>query len=297
MKSQSTIDYRNHDRRLDHWLISIYPQTPKSHLQKLIRKGLIRVNLKKTMANYRIQSGDLITYPTPEKAPTLAEPYRRKTSLAPCIQYENDDFLIIDKPAGLPVHSGTGYDFGMVDDLEDLYGQKLYLVHRLDRLTSGIMIVAKHPVMQNTFSQMFRERDLSKIYHCVVRDWTHGEEIRVQVPLLRIRENHCDTNVVDPEGVDSISEFKLLQTYGPYSLLEVTLITGRMHQIRAHCKHLNSPIVGDDLYGKPSNHAAGMMLLAKKLSFTLDEKLHSYESAWPEVKNQWLLKHGLTYYE
>lgn len=295
MRNTSTIDYRNHDRRLDHWLLSIYPDTPKSHIQKMIRKGVIKVNQKKTTANYRIQNDDIITYPAPQKTSSCEAPYRRKHSLKPFIQLENDDFLIINKPPGIPVHSGTGYTHGLIDDLEDDYGHKLYLVHRLDRLTSGVMVIAKHPVMQNTLSDKFRNRDLSKIYHCIVQNWNNGDQITVRVPLLRVREDHCDTNIVDPNGVDSISEFTRIKTVGPYTLLEVKLITGRMHQIRAHLKYLKAPILGDDLYGikSASNKTPGLMLLAKKLSFSLNNHDYHAEAQWPDKKLHWLSKHGI----
>lgn len=294
IKHESTITHHNHNRRLDHWLLGIYPQTPKSHLQKMIRTKLIRVNHLKSTAAYRIQSGDIISYPQPEASKSLAQPYRKITSLEPNIKLDNEDFLIIDKPSGLPVHSGTGYSTGMIDDLESLYGHKLYLVHRLDRLTSGVMVVAKHPVMQNTLSQKFKDRDLSKIYHCVVKNWTHGDAYTLDAPLLRVRDNHVDTNIVDPLGLDSISEFKHIESVGKYSLLEVNLITGRMHQIRAHCKHLNSPILGDPLYGSPDKNDKnpGLMLLAKVLQFSHNECEISAQSLWPENKLSWLSKVG-----
>lgn len=289
-----TIDYRNHDRRLDHWLATFYTHTPISHIQKLIRKGYIRINGTKAVAASRIYDGDIIALPKPDIAPTSTYVAKKKSQLHNAIVYENEHYIIVDKPPYVPVHRGSGHDTSLIDDLEEHYGTKLYLVHRLDRLTSGVMVIAKHPSMQNTLTKMFKERSIHKTYHCVVRHWRHGDTLRVDEPLLRVRHNFIDTSIVHPDGKESTSIFNVLHTEGPYTLLHVKLITGRMHQIRSHLMHLNTPIIGDELYKNTHNVSTspGLMLLSYQLSFD-DGSPQTFYGQWPEDKKAWLLHNGL----
>ena len=288
-----TIDYTHHARRLDHFLRTFYNGTPISHVQKLIRKGCIKINHKKVQASSRIYSGDILSLPQPTDIPDKQFTTKRNTLLEKSILFENEHFLIVDKPCFMPVHKGSGHETSLIDDLEALYQSRLYLVHRLDKLTGGVMVIAKHPAMQNTLSTMFKEKTIHKTYHCVVERWSHGEHIQVDAPLLRIRQDFMDISCVHSQGKPSTSIFTVIGQNTDYTLLEVKLITGRMHQIRAHCIHLDSPILGDALYNPRSTHnVPGMMLHAQCLSFH-DNEPRIFYAQWPQDKYLWLVQQQL----
>lgn len=291
MNRLSLIDHTQAERRLDHYLFGLYRDTPGSHVQKMIRTGRIRVNEQRVPASYRLQLGDRVSHPQPKALEVAGIPPLHRNQLPQQILWETEDLLVVNKPAGVPVQAGSGYPYGWVEQLSKTLETPLHLVHRLDRLTSGVMLIAKHPNMQAELSRQFRDRSIEKIYECVVHGpWPQGD-LFLEAPLLRVREDFADRSIIHPDGLRSISLFSLEAGDRVYSRLTVQIMTGRMHQIRAHCAALGHPIVGDTLYGAPK-HRLGFMLLSQSIGFDYQGKRHRFQAHWPEDKAAWIHQLG-----
>lgn len=241
-------------QRLDNFLLGQLKGIPKSHVYRVLRRGEVRVNSRRAAPDYRLQAGDRVRIPPlRQRAPADAARAEGFEWLGARVLYEDDDLVVLDKPAGLPVHGGTGISVGLIEALRALRPEQptLELVHRLDRDTSGCLLIAKTRPTLLALHEMLREGRIEKRYLALVKGRWRGGARRISVPLARERKRGGARLVdVDDAGRAAESQFTPKGYYGPGTLMEVTLYTGRMHQARVHAAYTGHPIAGDDKYGE-----------------------------------------------
>lgn len=243
------IDIDHAGQRLDNFLVRECKGVPKSHLYKAIRSGQVRVNKGRTSADYRLCDGDEVRVP-PLRLPAPGEPRAVPPAAFPVV-YEDDALLVINKPAGVAVHGGSGVSFGVIEQMRAARpGAMLELAHRLDRETSGLLMLAKKRSALVALHDMLREGKGRKHYYALVRgDWVNDRQ-HMRAPLLKWLTASGERRVkVDPAGKPAHTIITLQQRFGGYSLVDAELRTGRTHQIRVHLAAAGFPIVGDDKYG------------------------------------------------
>lgn len=255
--SHVTIGEDEAGQRLDNFLIRHCKGVPKSHFYRILRSGEVRVNSKRVDATYRLTPGDLVRIPPIRTAqrPEVAIETVAKARVELPIIYEDDVLLAIDKPEGIAVHGGSGVSFGVIEALRQQRPQAkfLELAHRLDRETSGILLIGKKRSALVALHDMFREHGAGadKRYLVLVKGRWMNETQHVKAPLYKYLTESGERRVrVDAaEGKASHTVFRLLARWPGMSLLEAQLKTGRTHQIRVHLAHLGFPILGDEKYG------------------------------------------------
>ncbi|WP_225721189.1 RluA family pseudouridine synthase [Candidatus Vallotiella sp. (ex Adelges kitamiensis)] len=240
-------------QRIDNFLIRIYKKIPKSHIYRILRSGEVRVNKSRIDASYRLKFSDIVRVP-----PIWVQPSNSIVS-APAatfpVLYEDDHLIALNKPATIAVHGGSGVNFGVIEQMRAARPQAnmLELVHRLDRGTSGVLLLAKKRAALIGLHKQIREGRMDKRYLvCVYGSWPVAWGVRhaVKAPLFKYLNANGERRVrVQLDGLTSYTVFNLRQRLGNYLLLEGELKTGRTHQIRAHLAHLCLPIIGDDKYG------------------------------------------------
>jgi 23S rRNA pseudouridine955/2504/2580 synthase len=255
------VDDEHAGQRLDNFLLACLKGVPRTHVYRLIRSGQVRVNSGRVGPSYRLRAGDRVRVPpvrTREPQPAAAV-HGGVDWLRKRIVYEDAKLLVLDKPAGLAVHGGSGVNLGCIEALRVLRPElkTLELVHRLDRATSGCLLVAKRRSALRTLHAVIREGRLEKRYLALVKgSWELGA-VEIDAPLTATRREGEVKVRVDPAGKASRSRFRRVEAYGSVaSLVEVVLLTGRTHQIRVHAAHAGHPIAGDDRYGDKVFNAA-----------------------------------------
>lgn len=243
-----------HGQRVDNFLSRVMQGLPKSRIYRLIRKGEIRVNKGRIKPSHRLQQGDLVRIP-PYRLEEQSEPSLPAgliEEINQAILYEDENCLVVNKPAGLAVHGGSGLKFGLLDILKAIRPNADYLelAHRLDRETSGCLLVAKNRQTLIYFHEQFKQSTLVKKYFAgVIGHWQHGT-ITVKAPLKKqVLKGGERMVAVDESGKPACTRFSLLQHFKGLSLLEAELETGRTHQIRVHAQHMGHPVAGDQKYG------------------------------------------------
>lgn len=266
-----TVDEGSDGQRIDNFLLRELKGIPRTHIYRLLRKGEVRVNKGRAKANRKLILGDVVRIP-PVRLPTREEAGKPSQSLIKIIDksiiYEDDLLLIISKPSGLAVHGGSGISFGVIEVLRALRPEAkfLELAHRLDRDTSGCLLVAKKRSALRILQDLQREGKVNKRYLALLKGhWRRGKE-DVRVPLKKNILQSGERRVrVDPEGKDSHTIFRVRQAYAQATLVEAELKTGRTHQIRVHAAWLKSPILGDTKYGDEAANKWARPLGLKRL--------------------------------
>ncbi|KGP63456.1 pseudouridine synthase [Legionella norrlandica] len=281
--SYKEISSEENGQRLDNYLIRILKGVPKSHIYRIIRGGEVRINKKRAQVNSRLQIGDIIRIPPIRMADTketfVSDGLAKR--LKDSIIFEGSSLLVINKPAGIAVHGGSGLSLGVIEALRKMRHDLSYLelVHRLDRDTSGCLLLAKKRSALRAIQALLEAREVKKTYwalltHC----WEGKKKITITAPLeknvLRSGERLVSVN---KEGKASETEFKLLENYHQACWVEATPKTGRTHQIRVHSAYFGHVIVGDEKYGSRvgevediDNHQNRLYLHARSIQFHLD---------------------------
>lgn len=272
--------------RLDLFLVGLFPEFSRSRLQGLIKRGLVLVDGKPAKkAGQKLENGQQVEVqvPPPEPSHLVGEDIPLE------LIFENSDLLVINKPAGMVVHPAAGHDsgtlvhavLGYAPDLEGIGGEERPgIVHRLDKETSGLILVAKNERAHRYLQDQFRLRKVEKTYLALVDGAPPTPAGRVEAPIGRDTRNRKKMAVLPPgKGREAISVFKTLEAFDKHTLLEFRPKTGRTHQIRLHCAFLGCPIVGDRVYGRrnPSVNLQRHFLHAHKLKFMLPDENEARE--------------------
>lgn len=241
-------------QRIDNFLRNQLKNVPKSLIYRIIRKGEVRVNKKRIKAEYKLKAGDMVRIPPvkmeeAEQADKPSTKLNKVAELEHCILYEDEHLLVLNKPSGTAVHGGSGLKFGAIEALRALRPEArfLELVHRIDRDTSGILLVAKKRSALRHLQAQFREKTVQKYYFALVMGRWKTSCRTVKAPLLKNEVNSIVR--VNPKGKPSETRFKVLETFSDATLIQASPITGRTHQIRVHTQYTGHPIAWDDRYG------------------------------------------------
>jgi 23S rRNA pseudouridine955/2504/2580 synthase len=254
-------------QRIDNFLLKRLKGVPKSHVYRVLRSGEVRVNSGRVKPEYRLQVGDRIRVP-PMRMSEKARVAPRPLDLP--VVLEDPALLIVDKPSGVAVHGGSGVSFGVIESLraERPQAKLLELAHRLDRDTSGLLVIAKKRSALVELHRMLREGEVEKVYTAVVAGAYRGPK-EIRASLHKYVTDAGERRVaVKEDGMAALTRIAVLKKSSLCSLLEIHLLTGRTHQIRVHLAHVGHPVLGDDKYGGEARKAAGrLMLHAGRLAF------------------------------
>jgi 23S rRNA pseudouridine955/2504/2580 synthase len=246
------VTQENAQQRIDNFLRLHLKGVPKSMIYRIVRKGEVRVNKKRIKPDYKLKSGDQVRIPPVRVSKENVLPsikLNKVSQLEAAVVYEDDALIILNKPAGLAVHGGSGLDFGVIEGLRALRPEArfLELVHRLDRATSGCLLIAKKRSMLRALHEQLRNKTMHKQYLALVKGSWDKKWRSVKEPLLKNAQNSIVK--VSPEGKASETRFRIMQRYQNATLIEACPMTGRTHQIRVHTACKGHNIACDDRYG------------------------------------------------
>lgn len=261
-------------KRLDLFVISVIKDLSRMNAKRLIEDGNVQVNSKNSKVSYKVQNGDIIEIHIPE-----AKQLDLKAQEIPIeVVYEDSDIIVVNKPKGLVVHPANGnWDGTLVnaimaickDSLSGIGGEvRPGIVHRLDKDTSGLLIIAKNDKAHINMSNEIKNREVKKVYIALVRGIVAENEATINMPIGRSNKDRKKMAVVK-NGKEAITHFKVIKRFDKYTLLEVKIDTGRTHQIRVHLSEIGYPVVGDEIYSNGKNEFGvhGQLLHAKSLDF------------------------------
>jgi 23S rRNA pseudouridine955/2504/2580 synthase len=252
LRSQQSIGEESAGQRIDNYLMRLLKGVPKSHVYRILRSGEVRVNSGRIGPDYRLRAGDRVRLP-PLRLAAAAQPRPpAPDAFSPVVLFEDEALLVINKPPGLAVHGGSGVSFGVIEALRarNPAPKFLELVHRLDRETSGVLLLAKKRAALVELHRQLQAGETDKHYLALVaRHWTERKRIVDLALEKRVNATGERKVIVKAGGDPATTVFRLERHVGPYSLLDAELKTGRTHQIRVHLAHLGFPILGDERYG------------------------------------------------
>jgi 23S rRNA pseudouridine1911/1915/1917 synthase len=286
------------DIRIDVWLSSNLEKYSRNFIQKLAGEGRIEVNGKTVKANYKLKAGEEINInvPEPQRLEITAEQIKLD------VLYEDNSIIVVNKPKGMVVHPAAGnYSGTLVNALMSYCGGSLSdingiirpgIVHRIDKDTSGILVVAKNNISHEKLSEMLKVHDIKRIYVAVVKGIIHEESGRIDAPIGRHPVDRKKMAVNTKNGRRAVTHFKVLERFKDETYVELRLETGRTHQIRVHMAYIGHPVAGDDVYGKKNEKygTKGQALHAKVLGFNHPEtgEYMEFEAEPPEYFNNLL---------
>ncbi|WP_287414246.1 23S rRNA pseudouridine(955/2504/2580) synthase RluC [Ruminobacter sp.] len=255
--SFQTVNEDEAGARIDNFLIRVLKGVPKSMIYRILRKGEVRVNKKRIKPEYKLQAGDEIRIPplrmSEAKVVLPSANLDRVSALKDAVLYENDGLMVINKPCFMPVHGGSGVSYGVIEALRSIRPELhfLELAHRLDRETSGCLIVAKKRSVLRQLHEQFREKNMQKQYLALVRGVFSKRITTVRAPLAKnvLMSGERVVRVDEVNGKPSVTDFKIRENFRDVTLVEAYPHTGRTHQIRVHLACRSHPILGDDKYG------------------------------------------------
>lgn len=261
-------------QRIDNFLFAQFRKLPRSRIYRMIRSGEARVNGRRIKFHYRLAAGDKVRVPpVGSDAPVLPAkvPEGLAQRLAESVVHESNDLLVLNKPSGLAVHGGSGLSYGLIEALRQLHGDHLELIHRLDRETSGVLLVAKNRQTLRRWQSSMRPRvagggSTSKQYLVLVEGQWPVRVRSVRRALTKFTSASGERRVrCDPAGKPSRTDFQVLAAGADYTLLQASLHSGRTHQIRVHCQSIDRPVLGDAKYGSPAADAVARRLGVRRL--------------------------------
>ena len=288
-----TVDPERDGQRIDNFLATRLKGVPRSLIYRILRTGQVRVNGRRAKPDTRLAGGDEVRIPpvrVAEREPSAAPAGDRLERIEAAIVHEDRDFLVLDKPSGVASHGGSGISHGAIELLRAARPHdSLELVHRLDRDTSGVLVLARRRAALTGLQAAIREGRATKRYLTLVRGHLPQARLTVDAPLRKSILQGGERMVrVDPEGKASVSHFIGIERYADASFVEVAIETGRTHQIRVHGAHIGHPLAGDDKYGdKVFNRRmrdAGLKRLflhAARFEFSLGERSYSFSAPLP----------------
>jgi 23S rRNA pseudouridine955/2504/2580 synthase len=268
-------------QRLDNFLLNRLKGVPKTLIYRIIRKGEVRINGKRAKPDNKLQIKDVVRVP-PLRLPTQEDKGRPgeqlEKRLLGSLLFEDDELMVLNKLAGLPVHGGTGVKLGLIEALRALRPElpALELVHRLDKGTSGCIVLAKSGKARKGLTSAFREREVEKVYHALVAGKWPKQISRVDASLNRQAARGGERKVeISEDGKEARTDFRILKQFANATLVEARPLTGRTHQIRVHAAMVGCPLIGDEKYNSTDSNALFSRMGIKRLC------LHSAEVAFP----------------
>lgn len=278
-------------QRLDNYLMRVLSGVPKTRIYKAIRTGEVRVNKGRCKPERKLVAGDVVRLPPmtiADPSVVKAIPDRWSSRIERSILYNDSQLMIVDKPTGLAVHGGSGVQFGLIESLRQMYPDQKYmeLVHRLDRDTSGLVMIAKRASALRELHALLRDDGVDKRYFALVFGKWPSHRVRVEASLQKSALVSGERVVrVTSEGRRSVTDFRVIQRFRKATLIEAKPITGRTHQIRVHAQHAGHPIMGDLKYATEEQLAFAkttglkrLFLHAHQLRFRLGDRHHEFES-------------------
>ena len=292
-----TVDKDYHDSRLDKWFKKKVIDIPHSLVEKIIRQNKVKVNNKKTKSSYRVQEGDVVNVYefskiTPQLRNSIIKYKPKKEELGKYDNYiieNNENFVIINKPAGIPVQSGTKSFKNIIDILNDtkyFLNSKPFIVHRIDKETSGLLIIAKNRKFAQLFTSLFRIRKIHKTYLAL----TYG---KVENSIKTLNDELIYYENKKKFSQNALTHLKVIKSNNDYSFLELKPITGRKHQLRKQLFKLNKPIVGDKKYyipGKKISKNEDLMLHSYKIKFIINNTKYNFKARYSKSFENFLKK-------
>jgi len=290
-------------QRIDNFLAAQMKGVPKSAIYRMIRTGQVRVNGGRCKPEYKLAAGDEVRIPPVRSRDTGPVQVSQDVvdQVTAAILYEDTDYLVIDKPCGMAVHSGSQLPWGLIDAVRQARpGEYVELAHRLDRETSGCVALARNGRALAHLAGQFRNGEVVKFYLCLLDGRIKEARVEVDAPLRKVRTGDEHEMQTDESGKAALTQFRLLQAFGDCSYVEAELFTGRTHQIRVHASHLGLPVAGDQRYSNANSlkkwRSRGLnrlFLHAHRLSFrSLDGETITCHALLPDALRQVLDRLG-----